>query len=86
MRRKRRGRTEDRGVRGFICETGRYFRKATERNLDGKIDEKKKGRREEEGGTVEDIELGIRCFLLPCLSCCCCVPSRGVYLRYLGSK
>lgn len=40
----------------------------------------------EEGRFVgEDIELGIWCFLLPCPSCCC-VPSRGVYLKYLGSK
>lgn len=69
-------------------DRGQYFRKGTERNLDGKIDEKRNGRVEEGclcvcwGG---GIELGIWRFLLPCPSCCR-VPSRGVYLRYLWSK
>lgn len=52
MRRKRRRRGKKR-VREFIHETGQYFRKVTERNLDRKIDEKKKGRREEETEVCE---------------------------------
>lgn len=44
-------------------------------------------RRDEEGEREkEGMELGICSFLLPCLSYCCCVPSRGVYLKNLGSK
>lgn len=66
-------------------DRGWYLRKATDGNLDGTT-HKKKGRSKEEGWFVgQDIEFGIWYFLLPCLSCSC-VPSRGVYLKYLWSK